>query len=92
MSDDEFVSDDADEKVGVYERDEDWVAMEKEMNEEDYVLTSDNEQMNEPSNSDIRFVEQNNCTYKLRYYTVHLERGMVLEDIHICHTKKIYAL
>ena len=64
----------------------------KEMNEEDYVLTSDNEQMNEPSNSDIRFVEQNNCTYKLRYYTVHLERGMVLEDIHICHTKKIYAL
>ena len=63
MSDDEFVSDDdADEKVGVYERDEDWVAMEKDMNEDDYVLASDDEQMNEPSKSDIRFVKQNNCT------------------------------
>lgn len=63
MSDDEFVSDDdADEKVGAYERDEDWVAMEKDMNEDDYVLASDDEQMNEPSKSDIRFVKQNNCT------------------------------
>ncbi len=56
-SDDEFVSDDADEKVGVYERDEDWVAMEEEINEEDFVLASDDEQMNEPSKCDIRFVE-----------------------------------
>lgn len=63
VSDDEFVSDDdADEKVGAYERDEDWVAMEKDMNEDDYVLASDDEQMNEPSKSDIRFVKQNNCT------------------------------
>ena len=42
MSDDD---DDADEKVGVYDRDEDWVAMEKDMNEDDYVLASDDEQM-----------------------------------------------
>ena len=63
MSDDEFVSDDdADEKAGVYERDEDWVAMEKDMNEDDYVLASDDEQMNEASKSDIRVVKQNNCT------------------------------
>ena len=46
-SDDEFVSDDADEKVGVYERDEDWVAMEEEINEEDFFLASDDEQMNQ---------------------------------------------
>ena len=58
MSDDEFVSDDdADETVGVYERDEHWVAMEKDMNEDDYVLASDDEQMNAPSKSDIRFVK-----------------------------------
>ena len=29
-------------------RDEDWVAMDKEMNEEDYVLASDDEEINEP--------------------------------------------
>ena len=57
-SDDEFVVDNADEKVGVYERDEDWVvAMEEGINEEDFVPASDDEQMNEPSKCDIRFVE-----------------------------------
>jgi hypothetical protein len=45
------------EKVGVYERDEDWVAIEEEINEEDFVLAFDDEQMNEPSKCDIRFVE-----------------------------------
>ena len=60
MSDNELVSDDVDEKVGVYERDEDWVAMDNEVNEGDYVLASDDEEMNEVSKSDIRFVEQNN--------------------------------
>ena len=60
MSDNELVSDDVDEKVGVYERDEDWVAKDNEVNEGDYVLASDDEEMNEASKSDIRFVEQNN--------------------------------
>ena len=60
MSDNELVSDDVDEKVGVYERDEDWVAMDNEVNEGDYVLASDDEEINEASKSDIRFVEQNN--------------------------------
>ena len=60
MSDNELVSDDVDEKVGVYERDEDWVAMDNEVNEGDYVLASDDEEMNEASKFDIRFVEQNN--------------------------------
>ena len=60
MSDNELVSDDVDEKVGVYERDEDWVAMDNEVNEGDYVLASDDEEMNEASKSDIRFVEQDN--------------------------------
>ena len=45
---DEIVTDDTDEKVGVYERDEDWVAMEGEMNEEDYIMASEDEQVNEP--------------------------------------------
>ena len=42
-------------KVGVYER-RGLGGNEKGMNEEDYVLTSDDEQMNEPSN--FYFVEQ----------------------------------
>ena len=56
QTDDEIVSDDADEKVGVYERDEDWVAMEQEMNEEEYTTASEDEKIFEPSKCDIRFV------------------------------------
>ena len=34
--------------------------MDNEVNEGDYVLASDDEEMNEASKSDIRFVEQDN--------------------------------
>lgn len=40
----------------MYERDEDWVAMDEEINEEDYMTASEDEQMNEPSECDIRSV------------------------------------
>ena len=40
-TDDEI--DDADEKVGVYQRVEDWVVMEEEMNEEGYTTASEDE-------------------------------------------------
>ena len=53
---DKIISDDSDKKVGVYEKDEDWVAMDKEINEEDYMTASEDEQMNEPSECDIRSV------------------------------------
>ena len=55
-TDDEIVSDDADEKVGIYERDEDWVAMEQEVNEEEYTTASEDEKTFKPSKCDIRFV------------------------------------
>ena len=40
----------------MYERDKDWVAMEQEMNEEEYATASEDEKIFEPSKCDIRFV------------------------------------
>ena len=53
-----MVSDSSYEKVGVYERDDDWVAMEEELNEENYTTASEDEKMVKQSKSDIRLVQQ----------------------------------